>query len=337
MSQVRVLVMYDGKWFPCPNGYYVYNGGKTKGIILPENITHQELVHRLYGVVKVDPNKYVITMKSLYKANIPTMPVEIVDDDDVRFFIQENVGQATDFRSPLCVTLELQSQDREGNYVALDHRTPAASRSESNQHSVVTPGLQATEVEEQNLNAYNNDPAAVNLGTEAYLGCGDGVVTADVEVGDQHDDVRCNDKPWDDCIDKLPVRRSSDTSAVNPSNLYDDLASGRTFASKKDLRKKLKLAAMKDNFAFKVTRSTKDRFEIVCADEKCKWRLRATKMPEDEHFEIRRFSNIHICTRPPAKQRKQKVSSAEEGSNRKCGRCGAIGHNRQTCKNFTFT
>lgn len=342
MSQVRVLVMYDGKWFCSPSGYYLYSGGQTKGIIVSDDITYKELVDRLYGIVKVDTNEYVITMKSLYKANIPTMPVEIVDDDDVRFFIQENAAHPTELRSPICITIEhkgSQCQETEGYHAALDHQIPAASRSESNQISVVVPGMQATEVEEQNLNAFNDDPVAANFGTEAPLGCGDGILAANIEVSEQQDDIQRLNLSKDDCGDKLPIRRSNTRSAaVNPFHSYEDIVCGKTFTSKKDLIKKLKLGAAKKNFAFKVSKSTKDRFEVVCADTNCKWRLRATKTAEDEYFEIRRFSNIHICTQPPAKNRKKQTAlqrpDGERGI-RKCGRCSLIGHNRQTCKNFT--
>ncbi|XP_031257229.1 uncharacterized protein LOC116115200 isoform X2 [Pistacia vera] len=341
MSQVRVLVMYNGEWFSSSSGHFVYNGGKMKGIIISDKITYRELVDRLYQLFKVDPNEYGIIMKALYKANIPTIPVEIVDDDDVRFFIHENVAQPTDARSPLCITLKCREshfQEREGYYPVLDNENPFASRSESNQLSVVVPATQeGTQVEKPDPIAFNDDAMHISFGTQADLGCGDGLLADDLEVVAQN--AQGEDVPHVEYGDKLHVRRSDNSVAVvDPLNSYEDIVCGKMFANKKELRKKLKLGAVKNNFEFKVKKSTKDRFEVVCADENCKWRLRATKLKDEEYFEIRRFSNVHICTKPPTKKRrKQKVIPAGERPIRKCGKCAAIGHNRQTCKNFTLT
>lgn len=341
MSQVRVLVMYDGEWFSS-SGHFVYNGGKTKGIIISDKITYQELVDRLYQLVKVDPNEYAIIMKALYKANIPTIPAEIVNDDDVRFFIDENVAQPTDARSPLCITLkcrESQFQEGEGCYPILDHQNPFASGSESNQLSVVVPATQeGTQVEKPDPIAFDDDAMHISFGTQAELGCGDALLADDLEVVAQHN-AQDEDVPHVEYGDKLHVRRFDHSVAIDdPFNSYEDIACGKMFANKKELRKKLKLGAVKNNFEFKVRKSTKDRFEVVCADENCKWRLRATKPKDEEYFLIRRFSNVHICTKPPAKKRrKQKVIVAGEGPIRKCGKCAAIGHNRQTCKNVKLT
>ncbi|XP_024158378.1 uncharacterized protein LOC112165907 isoform X2 [Rosa chinensis] len=100
--QVRVLVNHDGEWV---NSTYV--GGKTKGIIIPEDITYQELVDRVCGVVGVDPNEYKLIMKTAYKSNLPTQPVEIIDDEGLAFFIHdENLSLGMSSIFTLCTTLE---------------------------------------------------------------------------------------------------------------------------------------------------------------------------------------------------------------------------------------
>ncbi|KAM5585942.1 hypothetical protein ABKV19_005050 [Rosa sericea] len=100
--QVRVLVNHDGEWV---NSTYV--GGKTKGIIISEDITYQELVDRVCGVVGVDPNEYKLIMKTAYKSNLPTQPVEIIDDEGLAFFIHdENLSLGMSSIFTLCTTLE---------------------------------------------------------------------------------------------------------------------------------------------------------------------------------------------------------------------------------------
>ncbi|XP_062018477.1 uncharacterized protein LOC133734875 isoform X1 [Rosa rugosa] len=100
--EVRVLVNYDGEWV---NSTYV--GGKTKGIIISEDITYQELVDRVSGVVEVDSNEYKLILKTAYKSNLPTQPVEIIDDEGLAFFIQdENLSLSMSSIFTLCTTLE---------------------------------------------------------------------------------------------------------------------------------------------------------------------------------------------------------------------------------------
>ncbi|XP_062018451.1 uncharacterized protein LOC133734861 isoform X2 [Rosa rugosa] len=100
--EVRVLVNYDGEWV---NSTYV--GGKTKGIVISDDMAHQELVDRVYGIVGVDRNEYKLIMKTAYESNLPTQPVEIIDDDDLAFFIHDenhSLGMSSIFT--LCTTLE---------------------------------------------------------------------------------------------------------------------------------------------------------------------------------------------------------------------------------------
>ncbi|XP_040362170.1 uncharacterized protein LOC112165109 isoform X2 [Rosa chinensis] len=104
MNEVRVLVNYDGEWV---NSTYV--GGQTKGIVISEDIAYQGLVERVYGVVGVDPHEYKLILKTRYESKFPTQPVEIINDDDLAFFIKENLSRDISSRIPLCTTLERRS------------------------------------------------------------------------------------------------------------------------------------------------------------------------------------------------------------------------------------
>lgn len=104
MAEVSVLVNYDGKWV---NSTYI--DGKTKGIVISVDITYQGLVDRVYGVVGVDPNEYKLIMKARYESKLPTQPVEIINDEDVAFFIKENLSWDKSSRITLCTTLERRS------------------------------------------------------------------------------------------------------------------------------------------------------------------------------------------------------------------------------------
>ncbi|CAL9030233.1 unnamed protein product [Prunus brigantina] len=56
-------------------------------------------------------------------------------------------------------------------------------------------------------------------------------------------------------------------------NSSGDIIVGQVYETKKDLKTKLGINAMKKFFEFKVKRSNKERFEVGCVDDGCMWKL----------------------------------------------------------------
>ncbi|KAM1494914.1 hypothetical protein PS2_029093 [Malus domestica] len=100
-NKLRLLVNYDGKWINS-----IYSGGKTKGIMVPDGITHAELVQRLYNILGIDPSEHKIIITTAYASKLPTQPVELIDDDDLTFFIEESLSFDDGAKLPLCITLQ---------------------------------------------------------------------------------------------------------------------------------------------------------------------------------------------------------------------------------------
>ena len=63
MSSLTILINYDGKWVNS-----TYKNCKTKGLLVSDKITLEELQNKVYDIVNVDRNKYEITMKVIYDA-----------------------------------------------------------------------------------------------------------------------------------------------------------------------------------------------------------------------------------------------------------------------------
>ncbi|TQD72191.1 hypothetical protein C1H46_042279 [Malus baccata] len=101
LNKLRLLVNYDGKW---SNSIYI--GGKTKGITVSDSITYEELVQKLYNALGVDPREYTILVTTAYGSKLPTGPVELIDDDDLTFFIDESLSLDEGSKIPLCITLQ---------------------------------------------------------------------------------------------------------------------------------------------------------------------------------------------------------------------------------------
>ena len=347
MSPVRILVMYNGDWIFSENGFE-FNGDKLKGIVVDEKITYTDLLDRVYDIVKVDRAEFVATMKCLYKAHVPTPPTEILDNEDVDFFIGENLVDDHGRRTPLCITIKRRESLNQGKEV--HYPAPFDSGSVSNQTSGFVPTAQdsqfppflaLTETEEQNT-------TAISCGPQEDLNCDDEMQNV---VQHQHED--CNDNRERDnevenvhmqndtygCSDEIHPHTSSNMSFdsltvrngrksiqvyetpdplnssiqpciyseqlnVNvPKNLTieqwtsnDTIAVGQSYPSKKDVQSKLSLMAIRENFEFKVRRSTRDLLFVICVDKGCKWRVRASKMNDSDCFLIRKFHNVHTCS-----------------------------------------
>ncbi|RXI04302.1 hypothetical protein DVH24_038576 [Malus domestica] len=101
MNELRLLVNYGGKW---SNSIYI--GGKTKGITVSDSITYKELVQKLYNALEVNPSEYTIIVTTAYGSKLPTRPVELIDDDDLTFLIDESLSLGEGSKVPLFITLQ---------------------------------------------------------------------------------------------------------------------------------------------------------------------------------------------------------------------------------------
>lgn len=206
---------------------------------------------------------------------------------------------------------------------------------------------------------------------------------------------------------KATTAKAKGDSTSSSANQSGELETRQLFSSKKELRAKLSMLAIRENFNFKVQRSTTKLFVAGCTEENCKWILRAVKVRDSTSFQIRKFVKDHSCltetrdkehrhanswligqlikskcqgmnrTYKPKeiiedvqrelgvklsyekawrarevamngdsggekhhlnglsseRRKKQRKTSANEDRSprNKCGRCGMLGHNRQTC------
>ncbi|KAL2542039.1 Uncharacterized protein Adt_03017 [Abeliophyllum distichum] len=70
----------------------------------------------------------------------------------------------------------------------------------------------------------------------------------------------------------------------------------KVFKSKKDLMLELHLLAMKYDFEFRVMKSNKQTYTIVCFDQNHKWRLQATKFAQSDYFKVCKYKRKHTCS-----------------------------------------
>ncbi|KAL6337759.1 hypothetical protein AAG906_037353 [Vitis piasezkii] len=82
----------DARW-KC----FLFEGSKGKGIEIPETISYKELLGVVHHILKLDPTNCFLSMKYVFNANIPTSPIQLIDDGDVKFFIGLNCTNVDTF------------------------------------------------------------------------------------------------------------------------------------------------------------------------------------------------------------------------------------------------
>ncbi|CAL8175139.1 unnamed protein product [Prunus armeniaca] len=83
-------------------------------------------------------------------------------------------------------------------------------------------------------------------------------------------------------------------SAYSRNNWDPKLEVGKILTSKEALSNKLRLAAVRGHFEFKVKQSCKSRLVVVCSQGPCPWRLRASSYGQ-KNFMIVKYNPVHEC------------------------------------------
>ncbi|KAK1571076.1 hypothetical protein Q3G72_011620 [Acer saccharum] len=293
MEAVRVLVTYGGSWETNSEGFYRFSRGKTKGIMVPLNSNYIDLVDR-----------------TVYRAENPTEPVNILNDDDVAFFLCETNALPIQQRTTLAITISQISTDAPITQVAEypsyffhgdhDERNPMGFNEDTTfNHFSSDPFTEKNNVvmTQEDVNIVGDDCADTEEDGHANT-MGDDFANPNVNPLASDPELRQEDNvPMSNPISRvvnLTVPPSSKTSLVAIDGNID-IEMGGLYHCKKQLRLHLGMVAMTKKFQYHVKRSTTDRFEAACIHNHCKWRIRATKLKNSDYFEVKRYDASHLC------------------------------------------
>ncbi|XP_038902336.1 uncharacterized protein LOC120088970 [Benincasa hispida] len=79
------------------------------------------------------------------------------------------------------------------------------------------------------------------------------------------------------------------------SSSETDVEVDQIFLSKSDLKMRLSILCINNNFEYKVRKSTKSLFTVKCIEDNCKWSLRAVKISGCDIFKIMKYMRSHTC------------------------------------------
>ena len=92
--------------------------------------------------------------------------------------------------------------------------------------------------------------------------------------------------------DKQQEYESEESSIINIA-VATDPEEGKIYNNREDFKKSLKFFAISNHFQFRILKSNKQLYVAKCLDEKCRWRIRATRNGKSDKFIVKKFNNSH--------------------------------------------
>ncbi|KAJ9566875.1 hypothetical protein OSB04_002841 [Centaurea solstitialis] len=100
----------------------------------------------------------------------------------------------------------------------------------------------------------------------------------------------------------LPPHPRSDDVVITPNQAIrysrrEKVKLHQVFRTKGDLTLALGLKFLQEGFEFRTPRSCKKRYEAICAQKNCGWRIYASCLGGSTMFQVRTLNDVHTCSR----------------------------------------
>ncbi|TXG54834.1 hypothetical protein EZV62_020090 [Acer yangbiense] len=319
MTNVQLVLNWGGEW-KSDHGVYWYDGRRGRAFDFPRDANYDQLLDKVYRVIGIDRNHYRATLTTVAQTIRPSLPIEIIDDDDVALLLRrENVDPL------VCISVEEIVDDR------LDLKQSVRPESPHRPHHATQYDIHHT-TDVPNTNAHLDDiqEGFTKNGTNGnsphhHFGFQDTTENQNVFVRD------VSEPQFDPISDRVPNRSddqfvhvqrlvpppcalySMNSGEVAPRPVDMCIAVGELFESKKQLQSQLGRYSLKKGFQIRVMKSDTTRYQVRCIVEECNWRLRAVKVGNSDYFQIRRFDHEHTCSTEARFLLKRQASARDIG------------------------
>lgn len=241
---------------------------------MTSNTSYAEMYREIQYVLNIDPSQYDIELRFLFNNEHTSIPIpltKVTSRNGIKALISLNEARMT---TPVCVTLvkknvpESEHEDLDGgdrnvndfwNTVEIARENDVVIPTTVIHHHgiTVTHRIPSIVDDNENENEFTNEDLIALSGRRHGSGSQAGMSS-----------------------------RTSNCSRTVPED--EDLYVEQLFETRKDLQEAVHRITLRHNFEFKVKKSDKSTYTIICIDDSCHWRLRATKMDTNEFFVIRK-------------------------------------------------
>ncbi|CAL2270545.1 unnamed protein product [Prunus armeniaca] len=308
METIVIPVFYNGKWVTSKK-MCKYEGGDSKGLIVPRTITFAELLDCVRYIGNTNSREDHVCLKfSVLVASNEWKHIKIEDDDDVKFFMKYNCEVTPSKLAPLLVSIE--DNRLTNDVVDSMHITTNSSRMGRSSAAIVESNevtqnntnftdvggdvgtdfvdmIDFSEVEEMHggdngterneVSMYSAPPILGPLNTSAQLP----IMCLGGESEPTHEQY----------FSQMDEQNRYNVAGVNDGEAYLDITYSRSywnlkitigqiFSSKGALLTELWLTALRGHFEFKVQLSCTKRMLVVYCQHPCPWWVRASRIGE---------------------------------------------------------
>ncbi|KAM6543462.1 hypothetical protein CsatB_007909 [Cannabis sativa] len=267
METIMCVIQYGGYWTD-DNNYQDYT---MTGLLIPTKCSLKELVELVKNEINCNT-----PIEMNYQLSPGSLPMKIISDNSLLFYIELRKKQLGVSDSPLCITRIEQHAMQLNPQQFTDTGTVTQNTDVQQLVLQITnqPSFQDIEYEDEASETNNQFLSMSNIFQVA-----DNVADFIIEKTEEH-----------------KKKRNEEEKEIITDHRVFKIEEGQIYKDKKMLKCALCFYAILHNFQFKTKRSEPREYLVTCIDDNCNWLLRASKFKNTTTFKVRKYVQDHKCS-----------------------------------------
>ncbi|KAL2226798.1 UNVERIFIED_CONTAM: hypothetical protein Sindi_2038500 [Sesamum indicum] len=256
---------------------------------------------KMVAIVNMPPPAYrpeteSITVAVFYGGELRNMPFAVCIGGKFQKFDYVNVThmnsdedileQALDHMQTREFTIYIEHTPPEPNEVAVETSPVRGKRGGGNDMNAETGGQEDDETGGNDMNDENDIGNDMNDENDAK----------EDNSENESVDMVASENDLDEHRQSDDEENGPNFVAFNPDQMYDPaLELGMIFSSKKEFKKAVQSHAIKNKRTVKFTKNDSFRVYAVYSGEGCEWKIHATKLKNEQTFQVNLYKDEHTC------------------------------------------
>ncbi|XP_055961845.1 uncharacterized protein LOC130015536 [Mercurialis annua] len=274
MENIPVFIHYNGEW----NQSMDYINFDVTGMVLPDECDYISLLQKLNNQLESNQRATEIEVKYQVKNEYP--PLKIQDNVTLFFYkeLKKQDGDCTKY--PLCISFA--KSQRDVNFF---------------DSTLLLTNTQIRSIHTAAASSSKTTSEMMSFNGEADGSISEAVLCANYSSNDFDGEDEEIESKFDD-------------ANVISNRKHPEIDQGQIYKDKETLSTVMSFYAIKNHFQYKVKKSCRRQFFLDCWDERCDWKLRASRKRNTSMFMIRKLNNVHICPLESRTSNQRQATSA---------------------------
>ncbi|XP_049400475.1 uncharacterized protein LOC125864493 [Solanum stenotomum] len=296
MENVPIFIKHNGVW-ESDNSFVNFS---VNGVLVSSGCNFEELVSVIANQLEKDLDTNLIDIKYIVKDGYPPMTVH--SDMSVRVYIELKRMNAEFTMYPLCVTFK--------------DKCTAGSCSNVNPATVSSDGIQSEnrpdiylpDAVEMISPVRGKDCDGIQGDDKGIMNNQDTVEMMNSVHGEDSNGVRGDEEGIInnvDIVEPISSVHGEDWNGIQDDDRgivlidnprHQDVEEGQLYLDKETIVNVMRHYAIRNNFQFRVERSSSTSYCLLCPEENCSWCFKSSSLHKSKLFKIRMFNDVHTCS-----------------------------------------